>query len=67
MSEKPRHDAPQQPEADKQSQQPDTENRDILLTHHEAEAGSPADIAVCGEEDPGVGLEILVMREDEEE
>ncbi len=61
----PKDEAPKKPEVDKQSQQPDAEHRDILLTHHEAEAGSPADIAACGEEDPGVGLEMLVTREDD--
>lgn len=34
--------------------------RDLILTHREAEAGSPDDIAVCGEEDTGAGLEFLV-------
>ena len=34
--------------------------RDITLSHKEAQAGSPDDSAVCGEEDIGVGLEFLV-------
>lgn len=34
--------------------------RDITLSHQEAQAGSPDDSAVCGEEDIGVGLEFLV-------
>ena len=58
--------APEQPQVDKQSRGTDAEHRDILLSHHEAEAGSPADVAACGEEDPGVGLEQLVTREDDE-
>lgn len=31
-----------------------------FLSHREAEAGGPADIAACGEEDPGAALEMLV-------
>lgn len=31
-----------------------------FLNHREAEAGGPADCAACGEEDPGVALEMLV-------
>lgn len=31
-----------------------------FLNHREAEAGGPADCAVCGEEDPGVALEMMV-------
>lgn len=42
---------------------PVEEERDMLLSHREAEAGSPADVAACGEEDPGSGLEFLVTRE----
>lgn len=38
--------------------------RDLVLTPREARAGSPADIAACGEEDPGSGLEFLVTRDD---
>lgn len=38
--------------------------RDLVLTHKEARAGSPDDIAACGEEDIGSGLEFLVTRED---
>lgn len=40
------------------------DDRDLVLTHSEAEAGSPADMATCGEEDPGSGLESLVTRGD---
>lgn len=36
------------------------EGRKLFLNHREAEAGGPADCAVCGEEDPGVALELLV-------
>lgn len=36
-----------------------------FLNHREAEAGSPADCAACGEEDPGVALEMLVGNADE--
>ncbi len=38
--------------------------RDLILTHKEAEAGSPDDMAACGEEDTGSGLEFLVTRND---
>lgn len=41
-----------------------TRPRDLILTHKEARAGSPEDIAVCGEEDVGSGLEFLVNRND---
>lgn len=40
-------------------------SRKRFLSHEEAEAGGPADIAACGEEDPGVALEWMV--EDPEE
>ena len=36
-----------------------TENN-FVLSHKEATAASPDDMAVCGEEDPGEGLEFLV-------
>lgn len=36
--------------------------KDTILTHKEAEAASPDDFSVCGEEDPGVALEDLVER-----
>ena len=32
----------------------------FVLSHQEALAASPDDMAVCGEEDPGEGLEFLV-------
>lgn len=32
----------------------------FVLTEREAEAASPESMAVCGEEDPGEGLEFLV-------
>lgn len=41
-----------------------TDGRDFVLTHEEAEAGSPQDGAACGEEDPGAGLELLVSRKE---
>lgn len=34
--------------------------RDITLSEEEAKASSPSDESVCGEEDPGAGLEFLV-------
>lgn len=43
---------------------PDKNRRDLILTHKEAEAGSPDDMAACGEEDTGAGLEFLVTRND---
>ena len=43
---------------------PDKNRRDLILTHKEAEAGSPDDMAACGEEDIGAGLEFLVTRDD---
>ena len=33
---------------------------DFVLSHQDAKAASPAYTAVCGEEDPGEGLECLV-------
>lgn len=39
-----------------------SDDRDLVLSHDEAEAGSPPDGAACGEEDPGSGLEFLVTR-----
>lgn len=36
-----------------------------FLNHREAEAGGPADCAACGEEDPGVALEMLVGKANE--
>lgn len=36
-----------------------------FLSHREAEAGGPAASAVCGEEDPGAALEMLVESADE--
>ena len=37
--------------------------KDMVLTHKEAEAASPDDYAVCGEEDPGEALEGLVTHD----
>lgn len=36
------------------------EPKKLFLNHREAMAGGPADGAACGEEDPGVALELLV-------
>lgn len=47
------------------NRQSSTDDRDFVLTHEEAEAGSPPDGAACGEEDPGAGLELLVSRRKE--
>lgn len=41
------------------------EARKRFLNHREAEAGGPADVAACGEEDPGAALEMLVKDADE--
>ena len=35
---------------------------DFVLSHQDAKAASPASMAVCGEEDPGEGLEFLVTK-----
>lgn len=35
----------------------------FTLSHKEARAASPDDMAVCGEEDPGEGLEFLVSND----
>ena len=43
---------------------PVKKHRDLILTHKEAQAASPDDIAACGEEDIGSGLEFLVTRDD---
>ena len=39
-------------------------DKDLVLTHKEAEAASPDDYSASGEEDPGVGLEDLVTHEE---
>ena len=36
--------------------------RDLILNHEDAQAASPDDMAACGEEDVGAGLEFLVTR-----
>ncbi|MDX1574278.1 MAG: hypothetical protein R3341_09640 [Methylophaga sp.] len=46
------------------NEESDENRRDLILTHKEAEAGSPEDMAACGEEDTGAGLEFLVTRND---
>ncbi|WP_300493797.1 hypothetical protein [uncultured Methylophaga sp.] len=38
--------------------------RDLILNHEDAQAASPDDMAACGEEDVGAGLEFLVTRND---
>lgn len=38
--------------------------RDLILNHEDAQAASPDDMAACGEEDVGAGLEFLVTRYD---
>lgn len=40
--------------------------RDLTLPKKNVEAAGPADTSVCGEEDPGAGLEYLVRSNDEE-
>lgn len=40
------------------------EERDYLVSKEHVEAGSPADHSICGEEDPGVGLEFVVRKEE---
>lgn len=50
---------------DKQRQLDDKQGlheQDMILTPKEAEAASPEELSVCGEEDPGVGLESLVEK-----
>lgn len=47
------------------TQQHHDHEKDIVLTHKEAKAASPDDFSVCGEEDPGEGLEGLVERNNE--
>lgn len=44
--------------------EPVEHERDLILTHKDAQAASPDDIAACGEEDIGAGLEFLVTRND---
>lgn len=43
---------------------PAEHERDLILTHKDAQAASPDDIAACGEEDIGAGLEFLVTKDD---
>ena len=42
---------------------PVNEEREMVLNHQDAQAGSPDDIAACGEEDIGSALEFLVTRQ----
>lgn len=54
--------APREPD-DKQAEDVVSPHiKDMVLTHKEAEAASPDDFSVCGEEDPGESLEGLVER-----
>ena len=39
--------------------------QDFVLSQREAKAASPEYLAVCGEEDPGEGLEFLVTSDPE--
>ena len=43
---------------------PEILTRDMTLSHKDAQAGSPADMSVGGEEDPGAALESLVVTEE---
>lgn len=45
---------------------PFKERRDLILSHKEAQAASPDDIAACGEEDIGAGLEFLVTKDEQQ-
>ncbi len=40
--------------------------KDLVLSHNDAEAASPEDAPVCGEEDPGAALETLVTKKESE-
>lgn len=64
MSDKPKVDTAKQDELDFSQLESLKERRDLILTHKEAQAGSPDDIAACGEEDIGAGLEFLVTKDD---
>lgn len=39
--------------------------QDLTLSHKDAQGGSPDDMAACGEEDIGSGLELLVSKEED--
>lgn len=41
-------------------------NKDMILGHKASEAASPANMSISGEEDPGVGLELLVTSNKQE-
>jgi len=45
---------------EKPVQESEQDKRDLVMSHKEARAGCPDDIAACGEEDTGSGLESLV-------
>lgn len=48
------------------SERPPSHPRDWEISKGDAAAGSPTDESVCGEEDPGAGLEYLVRAEPDE-
>lgn len=64
MSDKPKCDTTEYDNPDFSQVESLKERRDLILTHKEAQAGSPDDIAACGEEDIGAGLEFLVTKGD---
>lgn len=64
MSDKPKCDTTEYDNPDFSQVESLNERRDLILTHKEAQAGSPDDIAACGEEDIGAGLEFLVTKDD---
>lgn len=64
MSDKPKVDTAEHDELNLSQLESLKERRDMILTHKEAQAGSPDDMAACGEEDIGAGLEFLVNRDE---
>lgn len=64
MNDKPIINMPEDDEPDFSQAESLKERRDLILTHKEAQAGSPDDMAACGEEDVGAGLEFLVTEDD---
>ena len=44
----------------------DEKEKDLVLSHQDAVAASPDYESVCGEEDPGVALEMLVNKDEHE-
>jgi hypothetical protein len=41
--------------------------KDLVLSHEDAEAASPEYESVCGEEDPGAALETLVTKKEDKQ